>query len=81
MKTDYFYYAVLQVDENDKEISFVLRVNDTLNLVHLFDQYKAVNPYKTKKEALEVANLWNKWSVENNRYLFNRQYPARVFDA
>lgn len=77
--TKYFYYAVMR-KENGKEISFVKRISQGNDLLHVFrdEKYIIVEPCNTKKEALETANFWNECSFKNGKYLFNRIYPAYV---
>lgn len=78
----YFYFAVMLKDEK-RENSYVLRVNQSLNLASVLKRYDfyVVQPFKTKKEAIDTANFWNECSEKNGRYIFDRLYPARVVDA
>ena len=78
----YFYYAVMKKEE-EKEHSYVLRVNQSLDLASILKHYDfhIVQPCKTKKDAIKIANFWNECSLKNGKYIFERLYPARVFDA
>lgn len=78
----HFYYAVMKKEE-EKEYSYVLRVNQSLNFASVLKHYDfyIVQPCKTKKDAMEKADFWNECSLKNGRYIFDRLYPARVVDA
>lgn len=69
----YFYYAVLTEDENDKQLSYALRVSASLNLVSVvksLHNVRVVAPCSSKKEAVEITASWNKRAYSNRCYLY-----------
>lgn len=68
-----FYYAVLTVDENEKQLSFVKRVSESENLLHSLCKIKnvlAVTACDSKKRAAEITAAWNMTAQKNGRYIY-----------
>lgn len=75
-----YYYVIMSTDkEPGKEYSRVLKVNESMNLLHVIDNEKKhgaiiIQQADTKKRAAEIAQFWNECSMKNGRYMFDKHY-------
>lgn len=75
-----YYYAIMSTDkETGKEYSRVLKVNESMNLLHIIENEKKhgaiiIQQAATKKRAAEIAHFWNDCSMKNGRYMFDKHY-------
>lgn len=75
-----YYYALQSVDqETGKEYARVLKVNESLNLLHVIQREiehgaKSIQQAETRKKAVQIAHFWNECSMRNGTALFDKHY-------
>ena len=68
-----YFYIVMAINENGKQYAYVLRHNQSNNLIGVTEQKNAEFAYlcQSKKEAERIASAWVESYKKNGTYMFD----------